>query len=144
MAQDKIEAIVMIEILGKPPEHLVSTLEEIISKIEKEIGLNVKEKKIHEPKELKENKELYTTFAEIVIEAEKISQIVALAFKYAPAHIEITNPEEILMSNHEWNDTLNGILMIIHKYDEVARILQNENKILAKRLEELSKKNKKD
>ena len=36
-----IQAVIIIEVIGKPPEHLTETLNEIINKIDAEKGINV-------------------------------------------------------------------------------------------------------
>ncbi|MEK6817231.1 MAG: hypothetical protein AABX80_00355, partial [Nanoarchaeota archaeon] len=65
-----IKAVFILEIIGKPKEHLVATLEKLIEAIDKEKGVKVIEKKIKEPIEMKNNKDFYTTFAEVEIEVE--------------------------------------------------------------------------
>ncbi|MBU4069820.1 MAG: hypothetical protein KJ646_02460 [Nanoarchaeota archaeon] len=127
-------AMMIIEVLGKPPEHLKETLEEIIKKIDAEKGVSVIFKKINEPVLMKEQKEFYTSFAEIEIEVEEILHLAILMFKYMPAHIEIISPELIALTNNGWNDVLNELTRRLHGYDEVARIIQVEKNILEKKL----------
>jgi len=126
--------MMIIEVLGKPPEHLKETLEEIIKKIDAEKGVSVIFKKINEPVLMKEQKEFYTSFAEIEIEVEEILHLAILMFKYMPAHIEIISPELIALTNNGWNDVLNELTRRLHGYDEVARIIQVEKNILEKKL----------
>lgn len=132
-----IEAIFIIEIIGKPPEHLVETLENMIKQIDEEKGVSVKHKKVNEPITMKENQEFYTSFAEIVVEVDEVINLVMLMFKYMPAHIEIISPELIVLSNNNWNDILNEVVRRLHGYDEIARIIQVEKTILEKKLREL-------
>ena len=140
-----IEAIFIIEIIGKPPEHLVETLENMIKQIDEEKGVSVKHKKVNEPITMKENQEFYTSFAEIVVEVDEVINLVMLMFKYMPAHIEIISPELIVLSNNNWNDILNEVVRRLHGYDEIARIIQVEKTILEKKLRELmSEKDEKD
>ncbi len=132
-----LTAVMMLEVIGMPPEHLTKTLEEIIGKIDSERKVNVVNKKISEPILIKDQKDFYTTFAEVEIEVEEILQLIVLMFKYMPAHIEIISPELIVLSNNGWNDALNELTRRLHGYDEVARVLQNEKLILEKKLTEL-------
>lgn len=131
-----IKAVFILEIIGKPKEHLVQTLEKIIESIDKEKGVKVIEKKIKEPVELKNNKDFYTTFAEIEIEVEEILQIAILMFKYMPANVEIIEPELIALSNNGWNDILNELTRRLHAYDEIARVLQMQTAKLQRDLKE--------
>lgn len=133
----KILATIILEILGRPPEHLTETLKDLIKKMGEEKGVSVKEQKINEPHLIKDQKEFYTTFAEIEVETEEISQIIAIIFKYMPSHIEIISPKNIKLSNNILNETLNEITRKLHAYDEVARVIQNEKIILEKKLKEI-------
>lgn len=131
-----INAVMIIEVIGKPPEHLTETLNKMISQIDEEKGVNVKEKKLNEPVLMKDQKDFYTSFAEIGIEVEEILEIAMLMFKYMPAHIEIISPELIALTNNGWNEILNELARRLHGYDEIARIIQVEKNILEKKLKE--------
>ena len=140
MSSDKttkgIKAIIIFDIIGKPPEYLTETLDKIIKDINDEKGVSVKEKKINEPILIKNQKELFTTFAEIEVEVEEIINLAILMFKYMPAHIEIISPELIILSNNGWTDILSEITRRLHGYEEIARIIQVEKGILEKKLRE--------
>ena len=132
-----IAAIMILEAIGKPPEHLIEALENLVKEIEKEKGVTVLSKKINEPILMKDRKDFYTTFAEIEVEVEEIAHIAILMFKYMPAHIEIISPELIVLTNNGWNDIFNELTRRLHGYDEVARVIQVEKSILEKKLREL-------
>lgn len=155
--EQKIIATLIFQIMGRPPEHLIKTLEVIIDQVDKEPKIKVKKKVIKEPQKNEENSqtvtskgnvksvEFYSSFAEIEIESEGMMELVFLLFKYMPAHIEITHPEYIVLSNGGWNDVLNDLIRKLHGYDEIARVSQIEKSILEKRLREiLDKGNNKD
>ena len=133
----KINAVMILDIIGRPPEHLIESLEKIIEEMGKEKGVIIKSKKIKEPTLMKEQKEFYTTFAEIEVEIEEILYLAILMFKYMPAHIEIISPEIIALSNNGFNEILNELIRRLHGYDEVARIMQVEKQILLKKIQEL-------
>ena len=136
----KVNAMIIIEVIGKPAEHLNKTLENLIKQINEEKGVIVKNKKINEPQLLKDQKEFYTNFAEVEVEVEEILFLAMLMFKYMPAHIEILSPENIILSNNGLNDILNELTRRLHGYDEVARVIQSEKAILEKKLRELMPK----
>jgi hypothetical protein len=138
MSSDKkINVRMIIEIAGRPPEHLTETLNVLIKKIDEEKGVSVDEKIIHEPVLMKNQKDFYTSFAEIEIIVEDVAMISSLALKYMPAHIEIIEPEIIALTNSGWNDLLNETLRRLHHYDEVARVIQTEKMILENKLKSL-------
>lgn len=134
-----IAAVMILEAIGKPPEHLTEALENLIKEMEKEKGVTILNKKINEPILMKDRKDFYTSFAEIEVEVEEVLHIAILMFKYMPAHIEIISPELIVLTNNGWNDVLNELTRRLHGYDEVARVIQIEKNILEKKLRELLK-----
>ena len=133
-----IRAVIILDVIGRPPEHLIETLEKMIDDIDKEDGVDVKRKEIKKPTLMKDQKEFYTTFAEIEVEIEEILQLTRLIFKYMPAHIEIISPELIALTNNGWNEVLNELVRRLHGYDEIARITQLEKGMLQKKLQELT------
>ncbi len=135
-----IRAILIVEVIGRPPEHLTETLNNIISKIDEEKGVDVKEKKLHESVLMKEQKDFYTSFAEVEIEVEEILNLAILMFKYMPANVEILSPELIALTNNGWSDIFSELTRRLHGYDEVARIIQVEKNILEKKLREVLEK----
>jgi len=139
-----IRVMLVIVILGRPPEHLIATLEDIANKINSEKGVEIKSKKINEPIKMKDAKEFYTSFMEIEVEVEEIANLAILMFKYMPAHIEIISPELIALTNNGWNDILNELTRRLHGYDEIARVLMNEKAILTQKLQGLMPKEEAD
>ena len=138
----KIRVIMMLEVIGKPPEHLIAALEDLIKNLDEEKGISVQKKDIKEPKPIEPKEgappsDFYTTFAEVELELEEISSLAYLMFRYMPAHLEIISPESISLTNNRWNELFNELSRRLHGYDEVARVLQIEKSILEKKLKEL-------
>jgi hypothetical protein len=148
-----IAAVMIIEVIGRPPEHLTETLDDIVKRIDEENGVSVKKKKINEPvlmkkdadssEKIKEQEDFYISFAEVEVEVEEILYLTILMFKYMPAHIEIISPELIALTNNGWNDILNELTRRLHGYDEIARVLQVERGILEKKLKSVLEEKKK-
>ncbi len=132
--ENKLKVIFILDVIGKPPEHLVKALNRVIEEIDKEKGAVVKSKNIKKPTSLKDSPNFYTTFAEVDIEFENIEFLMISAFKYMPAHIEISEPELIGLSNNGLNDILNELVRRLHGYDEIARAMQLENKKLREKI----------
>jgi hypothetical protein len=133
----KIRASIILEVIGRPPEHLTETLEKLVAEIGEEKGVKIQEKRVNESVPLKEQPEFYTNFAEIELELESILNLIIILFKYMPAHVEIIEPESIELDNSGWNDTMNEIVRRLHGYDEIARVMQVEKSILEKKLKEV-------
>lgn len=133
----EIEAIMILEVLGKPKEHLAEALGELIDKIGNEKGVFLISKKIHEPKLVKDQKDLYTTYAEVEIKVEKSILLASLMFKYMPSNIDIISPENITLTNNDFADILSEVTRRLHSYDEIARVIQMEKQMLEKKVKEL-------
>jgi hypothetical protein len=131
-----IRVALVIEVMGRPPEHLTQTLNRLIGDIGNEKGVQVIEKNIREPVLIEGKKDFYTSFAEIEVEVEQVLYLAILMFKYMPAHIEIISPEIISLTKDGWNDILNELTRRLHGYDEVAKILQFQNFELREKLKE--------
>lgn len=132
----KITSMFVLEILGRPPEFLTETLNDLVKKIGEEKGVSIKSVKINEPVLMKDQKDFYTSFAEIEIETENLLYLTILMFKYMPAYIEIISPQNLSLNNAEISDVLSELTRRLHGYEEVAQILQNEKAILENRLRE--------
>jgi len=143
---EKIKALFIFEMLGRPPEHIKETLGKLIEKLGKQKGIEVTKKTIHEPKKLEEEdkkekridegKEIFTTFAEVEIIADSINLILLIVLNMLPAHVEIINPSELNFKNFELSSLLNELTIKIHKYDEVAKVLVIDRNNIFNKLQE--------
>lgn len=134
--RQKITAIMIIEVMGKPREHLVETLEKISTDIGNEKNVKIIEKKINEPKEIEKKKGFFTNYVEVEVELDDPLQLSILMFKYMPAHIEIIEPESLKMSNIQYADILNELTRRLHQYDGLLRVMQMERNAFAKKAQE--------
>lgn len=139
-SHENIRAMLILDVIGRPAQHLIEALEKLAEEMKKEKGIKIISNNIKEPVVMKENKEFYTTFAEIEIETEDILYLAILMFKYMPAHIEVISPENISLSNNGWSDILSELARRLHAYDEVARIMQIEYQSLLQKAQELGLK----
>lgn len=138
MAENKIQADLIFEILGRPPEHIKEALDSLIKRFGAEPGIKVKSSKIHEPSPVKDSKDLYTTFAEASVEFDSLANYFGIIFAYMPANIEITSPETITLSNIDFNELGNRLLARLHDYDAVTKKFIYERKFLMEKLQEFA------
>lgn len=132
--ENGIRALIVIEILGRPAEYIIESMEDIVNKIGGEKGARIITKKIHEAKAVEKADNLFTTFAEIELETESIETLFRIIFAYNPSHIDIISPEQLVLKNTNLNLIANEIIRKLHQYDEVAKILSMERNILASKL----------
>ena len=120
---EKVKALFIFEIMGRPPEHIKKSLEELIDKLGKQKGIKIIRKEIHEPKKLEENKnakvimgeDFFTAFAEVELITDNIDLVYAIVLNMLPAHIEIIEPSEYKFSNFELSSMLTDLAVKIHK-----------------------------
>ena len=146
----KIKAIIILEMIGRPVEHLKEVMPKLIETIGKEKGIKITSTKSHEPKkfdnknekgeviEMPEDQMLYTTFSEVELESEDIFDIIRVCFNYLPSNIEIVEPESFKFNNIDLNSLLSGLMAKLHNYDSIAKAAMFENQVLAKELSKLA------
>jgi len=145
---DKIRAMFIFEILGRPSEHIKETMSQLIDKLAELPGIEIDKKTVHEPKPVKEEnadqKEnasgLFTTFAEVEILGKDINSLITVVFYAMPSHVEIIEPEEIRFKNFEMGGLLSDLTVKMHRYDEIAKALMIERNMLIGKLKELGVK----
>lgn len=118
---DKLHANMVIEILGRPPEHVKESLQTISLRLGSEKGVKVLNKTIHEPIPAHNSKSLFTSFVEIELEIDNVETYLALLFGYLPSNFEIIRPENISFSNAQITDIGNAIIQKVHSYDAVTK-----------------------
>tara|TARA_Y100000310_G_C20623956_1_gene784830 strand:- start:1093 stop:1617 length:525 start_codon:yes stop_codon:yes gene_type:complete len=142
MVEDKIKALFVFEVMGRPPEHLKKALEEHISTLGKNKGVEITRKEVHEPKPLEKEgvEDLFTTFAEVEVLVDNINLIFEITLNMLPAHAEILEPAEIKLKNFDLSGVISNLSIKLHKYDEVAKTITMERTVLINRLQEMQEK----
>lgn len=134
---EKLQVNIVIEIMGRPKEHLQEALQSLFTRMASEKGIKILEKEIHEPIEVKDSN-LFTAFMELTLELDSFPLLTAIVFTYMPSHIELIKPERITLSNYDLNDMSNAIIQRLHHYDSVAKQMLAEKEILMKKLYEVA------
>ncbi|MFA5856200.1 MAG: hypothetical protein WC867_02510 [Candidatus Pacearchaeota archaeon] len=139
---EKITAILVFEILGKPADHLVKALNDYVDSLASVKGIKIEKKRIFEPKAIEEEgSDLFTTFAEVEIIFDDLNLLFSLVHNRLPSSIEIIKPENLNIKNFELNDILSDLTIKLHKYDEVAKTIVLEKNTLIQKIQELEGKN---
>jgi len=144
---EPIKSIMIVEMIGRPKEHLESTVREYIKKMGSEKGVKIINEKHNEAKiiehkkpeekEIKTRAELFSTFAEIETEIKDIETLMQILLVYMPSHIEIISPESINIDNIELNGFFNEVIRKMHEYDGIAKSMIMQNKIIKEQFQEI-------
>jgi len=142
MTQEKIKVLFIFEILGRPPEHIKETMEQLVEKLGELEGIEINSKKIHEPKLIEKEgvKDLFTAFSEVEILGEDLNAILNVVFHAMPSHVEILSPSELKFKNFDLSSMLSALTVKLHRYDEIAKISIIEKNMLTKKLKEMEEK----
>jgi hypothetical protein len=141
MTEQKIRAIMIIEIAGRPPEHIKQALEKHTEQLKNLKDVRLISNKISKPKRLESEQEMYTCFAEIEIETESFLRLTEIMFDFMPSSIEIIEPNEVKMNMQQATMFLNNLTGRLHRYDEIAKIANIQNQQLLTKLRQLEQGN---
>jgi hypothetical protein len=132
-----IKAKLIIEIMGRPPEHVKEALNTLVVRLGSEKGVSLLDKKYHEPKPIEGSKDLFIAFADVDAEFDNIESFFNILMGYMPAHAEIYEPEKFKLDASNINDLGNFILGKLHRYDAIAKRALMERNVLAEQLNKL-------
>lgn len=135
---EKLQVRMILEILGRPPEHVSEALKMVVERIEKEPGVILNGATFHEPRKIKESEDLYTSFVELVLDVESMHKLWGLLFSYMPSNVEITSPEKLILRNDELTHAVNQLIQRLHDYDAITKNVVAEREILIKKLREVA------
>jgi hypothetical protein len=138
MAEYKLKANIILEVLGRPPEHVTDALTKLIARLGTEKGVRVLSKTIHEPKPIENSQGLFTSFAEVMVELDSLNRYFGILFGYMPSHLELLEPEKVELSNFEFADLANVITTKLHGYDAIAKKMIADRDFLIKKLREVA------
>ncbi|MGK0209655.1 MAG: hypothetical protein ACI83O_000937 [Patescibacteria group bacterium] len=125
-----VNATIILEIMGKPKEHLVGSMEKHLESLGKSQGVTIEKQVIAEAKQVEEIKEqeIFSLFAEIDITTETFIQLTQVMFDFMPTSVEITEPANIHMTTEEATHFMNGLTGRLNQYDQVAQAIQGREK----------------
>ena len=135
---EKIQANIILEILGRPKENVLSALQGLITKLGNEPGVKIIDHVIHPVIKVKDSKDLFTSFAELNLELNSMDNYFGILFAYMPSNIELVSPEQINLRNDELNILANKLAARLHDYDAIAKRMIAERNILVNKLQEVA------
>jgi len=126
-----VTARAIINIIGKPKEHIEKMLKDYIGKLKEDKQVNVIKEDYGEAEET-EHKGMFSVFVETEIHFTDVSRLMWFCFDYMPSSIEIVEPEKLEYYGNDFTDFLNDTLSKLHKLDMLTKNFDAENKVLKK------------
>ncbi|MFH1249181.1 MAG: hypothetical protein V1660_03445 [archaeon] len=131
----KINAILILEILGKPPGYLYETLNGLVGKLSNEKDVTLINKKLYDPKP---TENLFVAFAELEIQVPSLMRLIEICFAYMPSSVEIVEPADLNINLNDANAIINNLMARLHQYDAIAKRITFENNILKNQMQQIN------
>ncbi len=119
-----IEARLMIEVLGKPKEILIKTLEKVVSTIEERYKLLHSE--IMKPKKVK-NSDLFSAVLEVEVDFDNFEDLFLCILDFGPTFVEILSPKEFTIKAVEVQNAIADLITKLHLLSKKIEHLTLEN-----------------
>ena len=120
----------VIELLGKPKEHIQKALTEYLDSLKKNRKYKICEEEIAEPS-IQSDSELWSVYVELEIKTQTQHDVLNFCFDYMPSVIEILEPIELTTSDVEFGTFLNDLQAKLHHIDMMAKQIKGERDIQA-------------
>ncbi|HLD33478.1 MAG TPA: hypothetical protein VJB66_02045 [Candidatus Nanoarchaeia archaeon] len=137
---------IVIELMGKPKEHIEQTMQKYIEKIKTEEMISVLDVQLADATLIDTNaqeegqvKQMWTIFAELEMLMKEPKVLTTFCLNYMPASIEIIEPEEIVWTNQKTTMFFNDLQARLHQLDMIAKQTKTEVVYLRKNIHDLLK-----
>jgi hypothetical protein len=131
LAQGWMRCNMIIEVVGKPKEHVEESLKLILKKLNEEKNVQVLDGKVHKPKE---QGIFFCSFVELELLVKNMAVFTTLCFDYMPSSVEIVEPANMKVKCTEISDFVNDMLAKLHEVDMRFKNVNASNIILDKNL----------
>jgi len=129
---DHIRFRAIIEILGRPKEHVEETLKKYIEKIKEDSDLIILNE---DYAEAKQQETMWSTFVELELVVKGVQKMIGFCFDYMPSSIEILKPEQLTFNNRDMIAFLNDLQAKLHNVDMITKQLNAENNFLKRNMQ---------
>jgi hypothetical protein len=131
LAMGWLRCNMIIEVVGKPKEHVEESLKLILKKLNEEKNVSVIDGKVHKPKE---QGSFFCSFVELELLVKNMAVFTTLCFDYMPSSVEIVEPPDLKVKCNDISDFVNDMLAKLHEVDMRFKNVNASNVILEKNL----------
>lgn len=117
----------IIEVLGKPKEHVDNAIKGYIGHIKEDSELVILNE---DYSEIKEQGPLWSKFVELELVIKGTKKLISFCFEYMPSSIEVVKPEHFAMTSSELSNFLNDLQARLHSVDMIVKQQKAENDFL--------------
>ncbi len=134
---EMIKCRAMIEVLGKPKEHVEQALNGYIERIRGDKNYQVFKSEVYDSEEKEDG--FWVTFGELEFSAKDIPIVIGFCFDYMPSVIEILEPTSLVMRDVDISTFINDLQAKLHQVDMIAKQEKSEKIYLKQNLNNLMK-----
>ncbi len=131
-----IHARIIVELMGKPKDHVEKTIKDYIKRISEDENFEVLK---HDIAEVEPKDEYFVTFAEIELLCKDVPSLVGFCFDYMPSSIEIIEPESINYDRHQLSSIINDLQARLHQVDAALKTMKSEGMFMRRNAANLLK-----
>ena len=121
---------IIIEIMGKPKDHVVETLQKMHEKLSEDDRFNVQSSDLATVRDVEGEDGYFSTYGEFELSVKNPSSLIELCFEYMPSNIEVLEPTQINFEYEDLSHLLSTVQSRLHQVDMVAKQVHGENKFL--------------
>lgn len=130
--KDLIRCRAILEVLGKPKEHVEKTIKMLVEKIKENPEISILNESYAEIKP--QEKTMFSTFVELEMVVKGVTELTGFCFDFMPSSLEIEKPEQFILKNRDISNMLNDLQAKLHSVDMVAKTLRAERDFLKRNL----------
>ena len=134
MEEDVVQAIkirTIIEVLGKPKEHVEKSIKAYINNMREDKDLSILKE---DYSEITEKEKLWLGYVELEIVVRGLPKLFHFCFEYMPSSIDILKPSSFTFSEREMTGYMNDLQARLHTVDMVVKNLKSENNFIKRNM----------
>ncbi len=117
----------VLEMVGKPKEHVEETLKDFVEKLKEDESLDFVKSEIAEAKPLGKG---FSAYAELEIWIKGMEKVFAFCLDAMPTSVEIIEPPEFRLKSTDLSNMLNDLQAKLHEVDLLVKQLRIKNKLI--------------
>ena len=123
LKEGHIRCSTIIEVLGKPKEHVEKTIRDYVAKIKKDENFMIMSEKYSD---VKPQDVFFSIFVELEMIAKGMDALIGFCLDYMPSSVEIIKPESFIIKNNTLSGLINDMQAKLHTVDMIVKQQRTE------------------
>jgi|TARA_Y100000310_G_scaffold339100_1_gene430719 hypothetical protein len=124
---EKIKINTIIEIAGKPEEHVKETMNKLVDILEKNDKIEIikkeiapaKKTEVESPTNPEKKLEIYSSFIDLEMDLPNFDELMQFCYAFMPSSIEIIEPETLKIKQKDLEAPINDLLAKLHHQSKI-------------------------